>query len=491
MEKSILTENLKNNISLISSKIPSNFNFVKRDLVLKGNIKCTLLYINGLANQDYIEQGIIYPLLFKIEENLENNINLPKYISERYISCYDCKIVKELLTICYSLKHGKCVILIDNNDSCLICNTTGGSYRNITISNIENTIKGGKDSFIESLEINLALLQQRFKNDYFKIENYVLGIDSQKDVLLMYVDNIVDHKLLNQIREKLKSISLPYLGSVDYIAQCFQTTKLNILPQSKTTEKPDKVVSDLLHGKVAIMMDGCPQVLIVPAVFIEFFQSVEDYSDELPLANFIRILRILATFIVLTISPVYLTLLEYNAALLPLPLIKILINSRLGIPLSPFLEVLSMELIIEFLREGGLRLPFPIGQTLGIVGGIVLGEAATKAGLVSNVTLVIVSINVISTFIIPNYDATLSIRFLRFPLLILTKLFGFLGLILGLYFLFLHLISMDSFGIPYFTPFAPIRGSHLEDSAIRGPLNDLNKGQNLFKFTKNKGNKNE
>ncbi|MCY6370158.1 spore germination protein [Clostridium ganghwense] len=491
MEKSLLTKNFKNNIDLISSKIPSNSNFIIRDLILKGNIKCVILYINGLSNQEYIERGIIYPLLFKIDEELDNRENICSYLTQRYISCYDCKITQNINDICYSLKHGKCIILTENNDSCIICNTIGGSYRSITESTIETDIRGGKESFVESLEINIALIQQKLKNKNFKMESFIIGDESETDVVLMYVENIIDPKVLNNIREKLKSIKAPYIPDVGYLSQHMEEYTFCSFAETKVTEKPGKAISDMLQGKAVIMLNGSPQVIILPAVFIEFFQAFEDYSNRLVLGNFDRLLRIAAIIIVLLLSPVYLTLLEYNVRFLPLPLIKVLINSRLGIPLSPFLEVLSMELIIEFLREGGIRLPTPIGQTLGIVGGIVLGEAATKAGIVSYVTLVVVAVGVISTFVIPNYEMSITIRFLRFPLIILAKLFGFFGIISGLYIIFLSIVSKDSFGIPYFSPFAPLRSSGLRDTILRAPLKNLNSKPKIFKFTKNKEKKNE
>jgi spore germination protein KA len=491
MPQICLSKNIVHNLELISKNIPLNSNFIIREIMLNPDIKCSILYINGLANQSYVEESIIHPLLFRIKETLNNSEELCSYLSKKYICSYDITISNDIATICFALKHGKSIILLENNSSCIICNTTGGSYRSIDQSNIETDIRGGKEAFVENLEINLAVIQQKLKNNHFKIEVITLGELSQTDVALLYIDNIIDEGILGQIRTKLSSIKAPYIPDAGYISQLILNRNFQIFPQTKTTELPDKVISDLLQGKAVIMVNGSPQVIVLPVVFIEFFQTLEDYSNKLFNANFDRIVRFLGAFIVLIIAPIYLVLLEYNAELIPLNLIKIIISSRMGIPLTPFLEILSMEILIEFLREGGIRLPTPIGQTLGIVGGIVLGDAATKAGLVSPTTLVVIAIEVISTFVIPNYEMSLTIRLLRFPLLILAELFGFLGIVFGTYFIFSNLCSLDSFGIPYFSPIAPLRGVALRDSIIRLPLKNLNTITNIFKSTKNKVNKHE
>lgn len=486
MPKVYLSKSMANNLDLIAKNIPLNSNFIIREIILNPNIKCSILYINGLANQTYVEDSIIHPLLFRINEVLINSEELCSYLSKKYICSYDITISNDKDTICFALKHGKSVILLEDNSSCIICNTTGGSYRPIAQSNIETDIRGGKEAFVENLEINLAIIQQKLKNNYFKIEVMTLGELSQTDVALLYIDNIIDKDILSQIRIKLSAIKAPYIPDAGYISQLIMNRNFQIFPQTKTTELPDKVISDLLQGKAVIMVNGSPQVIVLPIIFIEFFQTLEDYSNKFFNANFDRIVRFVGAFIVLIIAPIYLILLEYNAELIPLNLLKIIISSRMGIPLTPFLEILSMEILIEFLREGGIRLPTPIGQTLGIVGGIVLGDAATKAGLVSPTTLVVIAIEVISTFVIPNYEMSLTIRLLRFPLLILAELFGFLGIVFGTYFIFSNLCSLDSFGIPYFSPIAPLRGSTLRDSIIRLPLKHLNSITNIFKLTKNK-----
>ncbi|WP_051280430.1 spore germination protein [Anaerovorax odorimutans] len=487
MDTLVLTKNLNKNINLISANTPSNFNFKIRDLILKDNIKCNVLYINGITNKEDIEDRIIYPLLFKIDYDINTLSSKMDYISQKYISIDDIEISSDIKNISKNLKCGKSVVLIENEDKAIICNTSKSNFKSVSEAKIEESIRGEKSTFVDFIEINIGLIQEKLKNDNLKIENYILGNKNNSQAALIYMEDLIDLKVLNKIRSKLNNIKTSYLPGTGYLSQFIDKSNFSVFPQTKTTEKPDTVVSDLLQGKAAILINGCAYAIILPVVFLEFFQAYEDYSNRLLLANFDRFIRILSLILILTISPIYLVLLQYNAELVPINLIKIIIISRKDIPLPPFLEILLMEIIIEFLREGGLRLPSIIGQTLGIVGGIILGQAAIQAGMVSPTTLIVVTITVIATFVIPNYEMSLSIRFLRFYILIMAQFLGFFGIIVALFSIVVHLMNLESLGVPYLSPFAPMRQKDLKDSIIRYPLKYLARVPATFR--KKKGNK--
>ena len=386
------------------------------------------------------------------------------------------------------LKSGKCIILFESESSAIVCNTTGGAHRSITESNVEKVIKGGREAFIESLEINISLVQQGLKSKHLKIEKFVVGEENQADSVLLYLDNTIDPEVLNNIKNNINSVKAKQVLGPGMLNQLLEKFPYSLFPQAKTSEKPTKVVSDLLQGKAAILVSGAPYALIVPAVFVEFFQDIEDYANRTLVANFDRMLRLIASIIVLMLSSIYLVFLTYNSELTPLNLIKVIVSSRQNIPLPPFFEILMMEILVEILREGGLRLPTPIGSTLSIVGGIVLGQAATLAGIVSPTTLVVIAITVIATFVIPNYEMALSIRLLRFFMLILTNFFGFLGIIVGIQLIVITLIKMESFGVPYFSPLAPLRFKGLKDTLIRARIKDINTRAVGLKISKRKKN---
>lgn len=303
------------------------------------------------------------------------------------------------------------------------------------------------------------------------MEDMIIGKRCQTDVVIVYIDDIVDKDVLKEVRNRLNSIDVDSIDAAGMVEQYIETNPYSIFPQAFNTERPDIVKANLMEGKIAILVNGNPNVITVPAVFVEFFQAVEDYHQRTIVSSFSRILRIIAVFMVITVPSIYLTLIQYNAELIPIKFINPIVQSREGIALTPFLEILAMEIVVEFLREGGLRLPPKVAGTLSIVGGIIIGNTAIESRIVSPTTLLVVGIAVLSTFLIPNYEMSLSIRFIRFPMLVLANAIGFMGIAAGWFFLMVHLLSLESFGVPYVS----IKQSDLKDIFIRAPLWKMNK----------------
>lgn len=469
MPFNFLTANLNENIDNISSNFINNSSFKTREIIIGNNIRCMLFYISGLTDKSEIQDTIIKPLVCN---NIfqYNEANVIEIITKRILYSCEISISDKINDISFEILSGKCVVLIENQNKAIICNARSSKYRSIQESTTEKSILGSKESFVESIELNLTMLQRKIKNSNFKFENYIIGKETNTQITLVYIEKIIDPLVLNKIKSKIQSINLPMIPYAGFIEQSFDKRLFNIFPSTRVTEKPDKAVFELVKGKAIILIEEYPGAIIVPTTFIEFFQGSEDYSDKPTIASFSRILRFIAILTVVVLEPMYLTLIYYNPELFPYELISIIISSRQNIPLPPLLEIFTMDLAVEILREGGIRLPNPIGTTLAIVGGIVIGESATKVGLVSSITLFIVAVTVISTFLIPNYQMTLSIRFIRFPLLFLSQLFGFLGLLAGLYLFLIILTKLEFFGVRYFSPFMPMRFSDISDTIIRGPI---------------------
>lgn len=491
MNETNLTKCILKNIEIISSNAPLNFNFKKRELILNKNMTCFILYIDGLANKEDIKGHIIDPLLFKIDCNIQTLESPAEYISKRFITIDDIQLCSNAETISNALKSGKSIILIENDDNAIICNTSISNLKMDTEVKLEENVLGEKSVFGDNINFNISLIQEKLKNDNLKIEKYILGEENNCDVCLIYMENKIDSEILKNLKDNLKNIKAPYIPDTGYIAQYIQKTSMYIFPKIKITEAPNKVISDIIQGKAAIFVNGNAYAAILPVVFWEFFQGFEDYSNGAIIGNFARLIRFLAAIIILTASPIYFTLINYNVYLLPLSLIKIISSSRNNIPYPPIMEILFMEIMVEFIREGSLRLPSKIAQTSSIIGGIILGEAVVKAGLVSPATLVVVAVTVISTFMIPNYEMSLKIRLLRFYMLLLSVIFGFFGIILGLFTILAYLIYLDSFGIPYFSPLAPLKTGDLKDAIIRYQLKYLNNVPITFAGRRRKKGKNE
>lgn len=465
--------NLKENLDLINDRIGKN-NIVVTKSLLIGNeeqLEGAIIYINGLASKDIIDRDVLHPLMLHIKENLKDKPNIMEYISKKYITMSNTKIEKDINNILSSLKRGQTALLLENSDEAIIIDTSSGDYRSISEPTNESSIRGSREGFIEKLETNTSIIKRRIRDENLVIENMVLGRRTQRDLAIIYIDNIVDKNVLQELKYKLSSIDVDSVSLMGYIQQYIENDTYSIFPQSRTTERPDIVEGNLMEGRIAVMLEGTPMVLLTPSIFIEFFQAIEDYTQRTIVSSFTRILRALSVIIVITFPSIYLTLIKFNAELIPIKFVNTIIQSRSNIPLTPFMEILSMEIIVEFLREGGLRLPPKVNQTLSVVGGIIIGQAAIKAGIVSSSTLLIIGISIIAAFLTPNYDMSLAVRFIRFPMLILSNYLGLLGLTAGFFFLLVHICSLESLGVPYFS----FHNEEYKDIFIRSPLWTMNK----------------
>ncbi|MCY6371017.1 spore germination protein [Clostridium ganghwense] len=469
----MVNNNIEEKINFILNEVGlKNPLVVKKFFIGKKNpLLASLIYIDDLTNKTIINRDILTPLMFKIEEELLIEKATIDYICRKYIPMSNTIIKTDLNTAVDSIKIGKTVILIDGLEDFIITDTVGGEHRSISDPLNESAIRGSREGFVENVKTNISILRRKIKDQNLSQETYKIGRRSQTDLVLLYIDDIVDKDVLEEVRSRIKAIDIDSINDTGMLGQYIEDHPYSPFPQVYGTERPDIVKANLMEGKIAFLLNGTPHVITAPATFVEFFQGVEDYHERTLVSSFSRILRLLSVLIIITLSPIYLTLINYNVELIPIKFITPIIESRKGIALPPFLEILSMEVVVEFLREGGLRLPPKVAGTLSIVGGIIIGNTAVDSKVVSPTTLLVVGISVVSTFLIPNYEMSLSIRFLRFPMLVLANAMGFLGLAAGLFFLLILLSYMKSFGISYFS----IKSSDLKDIFIRAPLWYMNK----------------
>jgi hypothetical protein len=463
---------LNENIDLIINEIGPNSPVIVKHFFI-GNKKildAALIYVNGLVNKDAIDKSILKPLMFQIEEVVFPHKNTAEYICKRYIPSSNTQTEKNIGSAIDNIKSGRTVILIDGISEFIIIDTLGGDFRSITDPPTESSVRGPREGFVENIETNISILRRKIKDKHLTIEDLQVGTRSQTELALIYIEDIVNEDVLKKVRDRINSINVDAVNDTGILEQYIEKSAYSVFPQVYGTERPDIIKANILEGRIAIILNGTPYVLTTPAIFIEFFQAVEDYNQRTIVSSFTRLLRIFAVFIIITLPSTYLALLQYNIELIPVKFINPIVQSREGIALTPFLEILAMEIVVEFLREGGLRLPPRIASTLSIVGGIIIGNAAVDSNIASPTTLLIIGITVVATFLIPNYEMSLSIRFIRFPMLILTNAMGFLGITCGIFFLIVHLFSLESFGIPYVS----IESNDLKDIFIRAPLWEMN-----------------
>ncbi|EJO5346644.1 spore germination protein [Clostridium botulinum] len=467
------TNPLQDRIDSIKNLIGEKNNLIIKNFIIskESTIEAALLYINALANSETIDRDILKPLMFHVHEDLSNTNNLEETLCKKYISLSNTTLEEDVIKAIFHLKRGKTVLILDGCTKFIILDTSGGEYRNISDPINETSLRSSREGFVEKLETNVSILRRRIKDNNLAEESLVIGRRNQTDIVLMYIDNIADKELVQNIKSRLSLIDVDGFVGSGMLEQFIEYNPYSIFPQAFFTERPDVVEANLLEGKVAIICDGTPFVVTTPAVFFEFFQAIEDYTQRTIPSSVTRLLRYFAAFIVITLPAIYITLIKFNSALIPFKFLGAIIESRKGIALTPFMSILSMNIIVDFLREGGLRLPFKIGQTLSVVGGIIIGDAAIRAKIVSSTTLLVVGTSTVATFLIPNYEMAISIRLLSYPMLFLGNFLGMFGITIGWFFLIAYLCTLESYGISYFK----IYKSDLKDILVRAPVYKMNK----------------
>ena len=365
------------------------------------------------------------------------------------------------------------VVLLDGYDRAIIIGTKSWPARGPQEPKSEGVIRGPSDGFTETLRFNTALVRRRIRDPRFKIKQKQIGVRSRTDIAVMYVDDIVNKDILQKVYERMDEINIDGILESGYIEQLIEDNIFSPFPQIQATERPDTVAGAILSGRIGIIVDNSPFVLIVPTTLIQLFISAEDYYQRWIVSTFVRVTRVIAGAISLVLPALYIAVTSYQPDIIPTRFALAIAGSREGVPFPAFVEAFIMEITLELLREAGVRLPDPLGSTIGIVGGIVIGQAAVIAKIVSPVMVIIVSITAISSFIIPNYGVTTGFRLLRFGLMIFATVFGLYGIMIGVILTLIHLVNLKSFGVPYLAPFVSASANDFKDSVVRMPIRTL------------------
>ncbi|MCR6785243.1 spore germination protein [Bacillus thuringiensis] len=377
-------------------------------------------------------------------------------------------ITNDLQKIEDMVLKGHAIIQLNQQDQkCMLANIAIDNYRAPTPPLNESTVIGPQEGFVEAIDTNINLVRKRLPVLDLQTKEMIIGEFSKTKVVMMYLDNLAEKDNVDFLEESLRALEYDQINDSAYIQELMG--EKSIFPLYINTERTDRVTKALIDGKIAIFVDGSPSVLLTPVSYFDFFISPEDYNVSWMYATFSRILRLIAVLFSICATPLYVAVLNYHYELIPSDLLETLILSRAQVPFPPLIEALFLELAIDLLREAGARLPMKVGQTLGIVGGIVIGQASVQAGLTSNILLIIVALSALASFITPIYKMGNAVRLLRFPFLIFAEIGGLFGISLGFIFLFTHLFRLTSLRKPY-ALFYPTRQQSVKDSWIRFPL---------------------
>lgn len=490
--KETIKRSLHENLKKIREAFGNSSDIVTREIRIgrQGEIRVGIIYTDGLINSEANHNFVMESLMFELRRNEVDlkdlaGLTLLNYIKEMVLTVGSIEDVHDFNVITNAVLSGKVVLLFDGYEQGFAVEMKGGKERGVQETTTETTIRGPREGFTENLRVNTSLIRRKIKDHRLWIESKKVGKVTKTVVSIMYIKGIVREEVVQEVRSRIEQIDIDGILESGYIEELIQDDSYTPFPTIYNTERPDIVAGHLLEGRVAILVDGTPFVLTVPSIFVQFLQSPEDYYQRSDISSLIRLLRFFGFFTALLAPSLYVAITTFHQEMLPTQLLISLAAQREGVPFPAFIEAFLMEIMLEILREAGLRMPRAIGQAVSIVGTLVVGTAAVDAGIVSAAMVIVVAFTAISSFMVSSYDLAITVRILRFVFMGLAASFGLFGIILGLVALVLHLSSLRSFGVPYLSPMAPFALADQKDVFVRLPRRLLIFRPRLFSSQQN------
>lgn len=469
-----ISKNLEQNIIVIENAFRNCGDIVKRRFFIgeKKEIAVYMVYTDNIVNGGAIEESILTNVMnrCRIDGKKEGML---RRLNEEVIAIGEMTEVKTFQEIFDAVLLGDTILLMDGNDIALQASTKGFPSRGVNEAKTEVVVQGPKDAFTEVGATNIVLIRRRIRDTKLKVKRTKVGKRSKTDVAILYMEDIVRKEILQEVENRINQIDIDVILDSGYIDQLLENRWLSPFPQLQMTERPDKASSALLEGRVVIVIDNTPFVVIAPATLNVFFQAAEDYYDRWEIMSFIRLIRYCAGFLAVALPGLYIALTVFHPSMIPTNLALKIAETRQNIPFPAVGEILIMELAFELLREAGIRLPSPVSSTIGIVGGIIIGQAAVEAGIVSPSVVIVSALTGICTFVIPNIALVSGLRLTKYIVLLFSALLGLYGFWLALILMLIHMASLKSFHIPFLYPFCSASVNDyndLEDSIFRLPL---------------------
>lgn len=500
--------NLDQNVDALESLFKDWGDIVRKRFLLEredGYLSIYIIYIDGLTDNEMVERTITRPFLFEWRSigsviPLEQKAMNPNSSSEMKVSHQYKRIVADeqmfsdlfhnqaeavdltekttMMDVLDGVLKGDTAIFVDGVEKAMVLSTKKFPTRAVNFPQKEAGLKGPRDSFLENFRLNTALIRRRIKDPKMKLIQGSVGQRSRTIYGLMYMEDLVYPSLLKKIEEKLHSFEIDGIFDSGMLVHLLEEKWYSPFPQVQTTERPDKAASAIMEGRVVLIVDNSSEVIILPTTLNTFFQAADDYYNRFAVGSFARLLRYIAAFITVLLPGLYIAITCYYPQVLPANLLLAIAGARNDVTFPIVIEVLLMELLFELLREAGIRLPGQMGNTIGVVGGLIVGQAAVEASLVSTIVVIVVALGAIASFAIPNEDFASTFRLVKFLMIILGTLWGLYGIMLGILVLLIHLTKLESFGIPYMMPL--VSGSiddneEFQDFVVRKPIFTMKK----------------
>lgn len=457
-----LSTKIGKNIGTLKKKLPS-YDILVYEFEAKG-VKCAVMYADGLSDKELIGEQIIRPVMRLAGdvtyENVKTGVLAPELKEFDRIEDLEEQVL-----------GGDCALLIDGSDKAFVLGMRKYSVRAVAEPPTSTVIKGPREGFIEDMKTNMSLMRRRLRTADLMMETMQIGRYTQTAVTLCYIASVVKPHLVEKIKDKLKDVDIDGIVDSSYLTRFLSTRRDSFFRQVGSTEKPDILTAKILEGRVGIIVDGSPLVLTLPYVLLEDFQSSEDYFNSSYRATVSRVLRVVAILLSILLPAAFVSAQLFHLQLIPLNFLLTIVNSIKGIPLSPSFEMFFTLLIFEILNEASVRMPKYVGMALSVVGALVLGDTAVRAGIVSTPTIMIMALSGISMYTVPELVETFSL--LRIIFLFLAGSIGGYGIIAGVVFLLAYLVTLENFDVPLLAPYSPLIVGDLKDGTFKSNLTEM------------------
>lgn len=445
--------NLRENEKYLRSRLENCSDILIRPMRLgdKHKVDCLMVYIEVAVSNMMLDDSALGKMINHFWEISPEDIQ--EFVRHNSLGIADVKKLENLDESIDAMLAGNAVFFIDGYDKAMKISSKGYPSTGVMEAESEKVLRGSREGFSDSVKSNSALIRKRLRDTRLKVEEYKIGVRSHTLTQVLYMDDLVHEGLLEEVKERLEEFQIDGILDSGMLEQLTEDVWYSPFPQYQTTERPDRAVQEILKGKVVILCDNSPEALILPGNFSSFMESSEDWYHRFEMASFLRILRYLAVIMATVLPGLYLAVIRFHTQILPSALILSFAEAREGVPFSSVVELIFLELAFELIREAGVRVPGSLGNAIGIVGGLVIGQAAVEANLVSPIVVMIVALTALGSMTVPNEEFAAAFRLVKYGFLILGGYLGIYGIVLGVYLVIGHLAGLISFGIPYLVPF--------------------------------------
>jgi hypothetical protein len=482
LNSAFVSENIEENIDFMHKLFRNSHDVVFKELSIgKPALPAAIMYLDGMVDKEILQEQIVRLEMLNTQKLFQEGAINIDIVRRRFVTALEITQSNSFKELTYFLLCGYTIMFIGLSKSAIIIKADNLNRRQIEEPSSEKTIRGPRDGFIEDIITNITLIRRRIKDPDLAVEFINVGRRSQTSVAIMYINGVVNPELPKEIKRRISEIDTDGIIGSEQIEQLIETNRWTIFPQSVGTERPDKATLQILEGRLVVIVDGTPFVLILPATFGMFLNSTDDHYERSVVASTLRLLRYIGLSIGTNFPALYIALTAYHPGMLPTSLALTITGSRVGLPFPLFLEIIMMEAALDILQEAATRLPRLLSQTISILGGLIIGQAAVQAGIVSPIIVVVVSITAISSFAFPVYSIILSIRLIRIILIVTSTFLGLYGVVMAWLVILIHMAALEDFNVRYLSDYSPYDLQLLRDTISKAPKGKITRRPEYLK----------